>query len=140
MKPSMSPRSNSSDMVTPGGASSMRTPAGSLMAIFSGRPGCSIPPRTQTMSDGFTPECPGHERRNSDIGAIAFGGLHREARHRQFADVEIHAAEGAEEDFLGRQVHEHRIDAVDLHRAVHERTHPVVVADRDGELEFRHRP
>src|SRR5262249_35229274 len=55
MKPSMSPRSNSSEMVTPDGASSMRTPGGSLMAIFSGRPACSIPPRTQTMSDGFTP-------------------------------------------------------------------------------------
>src|SRR5262249_61481537 len=41
---------------------------------------------------------------------------------------------------IWRQVHEHRIDAVDLHRAVHERTHAVVVADRNGELKFRHRP
>src|SRR5262249_3636543 len=90
--------------------------------------------------DRIVTECPRHERRYSDVGAIAFGGLHREARHRQLADVEIHAAERTEEDFLGWQVHEHGTDAVDLHRAVHERTHPVVVADRDGELKFRHRP
>jgi hypothetical protein len=89
--------------------------------------------------DRIVTEGPRHERRHPHIGAIAFGGLDREARHRQFTDVEVHAAEGTEEDFLGRQVHEHRIDAVDLHRAVHERTHPVIVADRDGELEFRHR-
>jgi hypothetical protein len=56
-------------------------------------------------------------------------GLHREARHRELADVEIHAAEGAEEDFLRRQIHEYRIDPIDLHRAVHQRAHPIVVPD-----------
>ena len=32
-----------------------RTPGGSLIVIFSGRPASSMPPRTQVMSDGFTP-------------------------------------------------------------------------------------
>ena len=42
-------------MVVPSGAFTMRTPGGSLMVIFSGRPGSSIPPRTQITSDGLTP-------------------------------------------------------------------------------------
>ena len=72
-----------------------------------------------------------HEGRHADIGTIALRGLDREARHRQLADVEIHGAEGAEENLLRRQRHEHRIDAVDLHRAVEQRAGAVVVADRD---------
>ena len=82
--------------------------------------------------DRVVTECPRNECRHAHIRAVALGGLHREARQRQFADVEVHAAEGAEEDLLGRQVHEHGIDAVDLDRAVHQRTHAVVVADGDG--------
>ena len=78
------------------------------------------------------------ECRHPHIGTIVLGGLHREARHRQFAEVEIDVAEGTEEDFLRRQIHEHRIDAIDLNRAVHERTHPVVITDRDRQPEFRH--
>ena len=88
--------------------------------------------------DRIVPERPRHEGRHADIGTVPCRGLHRRARHRQFADVEILAAEGAEEDLLGRQRHEHRIDAVDLHRAVDHGTHPVVIADRNGQLEFRH--
>ena len=88
--------------------------------------------------DRVVTERPRDECRHAHIGAIALGGLHREARHRQLADVEIHAAERAEKDFLRRQIHEHRIDAVDLDRAVHERTHAVVIADRDRQLKFRH--
>ncbi len=72
------------------------------------------------------------EGRDGDIGIIAVGGLHREARHRQLADVEVLAAEGPEENLLGRQVHENGIDAVDLDRAVHEGTHAIIVADRNG--------
>ncbi len=55
MKPSISPRSSMPEMVAPSGAFAMCTPGGSLMVIFSGRPGSSMPPRTQLMSDGFTP-------------------------------------------------------------------------------------
>ena len=42
-------------MVVPSGALSSRTPGGSSSLIFSGRPGVSMPPRTQTMSSGRTP-------------------------------------------------------------------------------------
>jgi hypothetical protein len=55
MKASMSPRSSSAEIVLPSGASSMRTPCGSFTVIFSGRPGVSMPPRTQITSDGFIP-------------------------------------------------------------------------------------
>ena len=51
----MSPLSSSCEMVLPSGASTIFTSGGSLMVIFSGRVGSSIPPRTQVMSDGFTP-------------------------------------------------------------------------------------
>ena len=44
-----------------------------------------------------------HERRHADIGAVALRGLDREARQRQFANVEFGVAEGAEEDFLRRR-------------------------------------
>ena len=56
MKPSISPLASSSEMVLPSGALSSRTPFGSLMVIFSGRPACSMPPRIQCMSFGFTPK------------------------------------------------------------------------------------
>jgi hypothetical protein len=42
--------------------------------------------------------------------------------------------EGAEENLLRIQQHELRIDAVDLHQAIDQRTHPVIVADRDRKL------
>jgi hypothetical protein len=54
------------------------------------------------------------------------------------ADVEIGVAEGAEEDLLRLQQHEHRIDAVDLHAAIDQRAHPVVVADGDAKREPAH--
>src|SRR5262245_50778317 len=38
------------------------------------------------------------ECRHPYVRTIVLGGLHREARHRQFADVEIHVAEGTKED------------------------------------------
>ena len=44
----------------------------------------------------------------------------------------------AEEDLLRIERHEHRIDAVDLHGTVGERTGAVVVAHRDGETELGH--
>ena len=79
--------------------------------------------------DAVVPEHPRHERRDTDIGTIALRGLDRVARHRQFADVEIHGAERAEENLLRRQHHENGVDSVDLHGAVKQRARPVVVAD-----------
>jgi hypothetical protein len=55
MKASISPVSKSCEMVRPSGAFSSRTPGGSLMVIFSGRLGSSIPPRTQVTSEGLMP-------------------------------------------------------------------------------------
>src|SRR5262249_45421908 len=83
---------------------------------------------------------PGGKNRHTDthIGAVAVRRLYREAAHRQFADIEVSMAERAKEDFLGLQQHEHWIDPVDLHAAVDQRAHPVVVADRDGECEPGH--
>src|SRR5437868_3994865 len=71
------------------------------------------------------------ERGHAHIGAAALRHLDRKARHGQFADIEIHAAKSAEENFLRRQIHEYWIDAVDLDGSVHQWPHPVVVADRD---------
>ena len=95
----------------------------------------AVPPHV----DRVVTERPRNEGRYPHIGAIAFGDLYGEARQRQFADVEIHAAESAEEDLLRRQVHEYGINAVDLDRAVHERTHAVIATDRHRQLEFWHR-
>src|SRR5437870_2533449 len=95
----------------------------------------AIPPHV----DRVVTERPGNESRYPHIGAIVLGGLYGEARQRQFADVEIHAAESTEEDLLRRQIHEYGINAVDLDRAVHERTHAVIATDRDRQLEFWHR-
>src|SRR5262249_7846951 len=67
-------------------------------------------------------------------------GLHCEARQRALADVEILVAEGPEKDFFRVEPHEHRIDTVDLHRAVDQRPVAVVVADRDGQIELGHGP
>ena len=80
--------------------------------------------------DAVVAEHARHEGRHADIGTIALRGLDREARHRQFADVEIHGAKGPEENLLRRQLHEDGLDAVDLHRAVEQRTGPVIIADR----------
>ena len=79
-----------------------------------------------------------HEGRHAHIGEIALRGLHRRARQRQLADVELGMAERAEEDLLRLERHEHRIDAVDLHRAVGERARAVVIAHRDRQIELGH--
>ncbi len=73
-----------------------------------------------------------HEGGHADIGAVAERGLDREARHRQFADIEVDRPEGAEEDLLRRQLHEHRIDPVDLNGAIEQRARPVIVTNRHG--------
>src|SRR6185312_10050251 len=75
---------------------------------------------------------------HGDIGAVAIGGLDRVAAQRQLADIELGLAEGAEEDFLRLQHHEDRVDPVDLHRAVEERPHAVVIADGDRKFELAH--
>jgi hypothetical protein len=82
----------------------------------------------------------GDEGGHTDVGTVAVCCLDREARHRQLADIEILAAKCAEEDFFRRQIHEDRIDAVDLDSPIHERTNSVVVADGHRQLELRHRP
>ncbi len=79
-----------------------------------------------------------HEGRHRDIGTIALRRLHRVARHRQFADIELGGAEGAEENLLRHELHIDRIDAVDLHRTVDQRAGAVVVADGDREIELGH--
>ena len=55
MKPSISPASSIAESVRPSGAIPSFTSLGSVMAIFSGRPASSSPPRIQWMSEGFTP-------------------------------------------------------------------------------------
>src|SRR5262249_56200663 len=65
-------------------------------------------------------------------------GCHGEARQGVFADNEVLGGKWAEEDFLRIELHEHRIDAVDLDGAVDQRPVAVVVTDRDGEIEFGH--
>ncbi|MPM41603.1 hypothetical protein SDC9_88258 [bioreactor metagenome] len=75
---------------------------------------------------------------NADIREVALRGLQRGAGQREFADVEFLAAERAKEDFFGRQRHDDRIHAVDLHGAVDQRAAAVVVADGKGEFEFGH--
>ena len=79
-----------------------------------------------------------HESRHRDIGTIALRRLHRVARHRQLANVELGGAEGAEENLLRHELHIDRIDAVDLHRTVDQRAGAVVIADRDREIELGH--
>jgi hypothetical protein len=56
IRASISPASSSSDSERPAGASARFTPCGRVIGIFSGRPGCSMPPRTHTTSDGATPK------------------------------------------------------------------------------------
>jgi hypothetical protein len=79
-----------------------------------------------------------NEDRNADIGAVVLRRFDREARQRQFADIEFGGAEGAEEDLLRRQRHENRINTVDPHRAVDQRARAVIVADGDRQFEFVH--
>jgi len=79
-----------------------------------------------------------HEGGHADIGAAPERRFQSEAGERQFANIEIAGAEGAKENLLGHELHEHRIDAVDLHGAIHQRPVAVVVADGDGEIEERH--
>jgi len=44
------------------------------------------------------------------------------------------SSKSAEEDFLRRQIHENRINAVDPHGSVHQRADPIIVADSHGQL------
>ncbi len=81
-------------------------------------------------------EHPRHKRRHANVRTVFRRGLHREARQRALADVEVLVAERAEEDFLRIELHENRIDAVDLHRAVDQRAIAVIVADCDGQVEL----
>jgi hypothetical protein len=39
--------------------------------------------------------------------------------------------ERSEKDLLRIKQHDLRVDAIDLHPAVHQWTHPIIVADRD---------
>src|SRR6516165_138375 len=87
--------------------------------------------------DGVVAERARDEGRYTDIGTIPAGSLDREARQRQLANVEIDTAKCAKEDLLGRQAHEDRVDAVDLHDPVHQRANPVVISDGYGELKLR---
>ncbi len=64
--------------------------------------------------------------------------LDREARQRQFADVELGLTERSEENFLRTERHEYRVYAIDLHEAVGQRPDAVVIADGDGKIELGH--
>src|SRR6185369_12671279 len=75
---------------------------------------------------------------HADVGAAALRRLHREARERQFADVEFGMTKGAEEDFFRRQGETGRLDTVDLHAAVDQRARTVIRADGNGEIELGH--
>src|SRR5262249_55346886 len=81
-----------------------------------------------------------HKGRYGDIGAIILRSLYRVARQRQFADVELGSAKGAEENLFRDQSHIARIDAVDLDTAVDEGPGAIVVADRNRKIEFGHAP
>src|ERR1700733_3857422 len=78
------------------------------------------------------------ESRHCDVGTIALRGLHRVTRHRQFADVEFGGAEGAEENLLRHELHENRVDTVDLDDTVDQRAGAVIRADGDGKIEIGH--
>ena len=79
-----------------------------------------------------------HERRHADIGGFSLRDLDREARQRQFADVELGLTERSEENFLRTERHEYRVYAIDLHEAVGQRPDAVVIADGDGQIELGH--
>ncbi len=85
--------------------------------------------------DGGVAESPRGEHRNADVRAVAARRSQRKGRQRQLADVERLLAEGAEEDLLRLQVHEDRRAAVDPHAPLRQRPHPVVIPDRNGELQ-----
>jgi hypothetical protein len=88
--------------------------------------------------DRGVPERPRYERWHADVGAGALRRLHRMARQRQLADVELGVAEGAEEDLLRRQRHVDWIDPVDLDGAVDQGPGAVIVANGHGKIEFGH--
>ena len=83
-------------------------------------------------------EHPRQERGHADIGQRAVGRLHGGGRQRELANVKLGLPERAEEDFLWREAHEHRVDPVDLHVPIEQRTAAVVIADRDGQLQLAH--
>ena len=74
MKPSISPSASNCEMVLPSGALSSRTPSGSLMVIFSGRPACSMPPRIQWMSFGLTPKSSSRIARAQTLAVSWYSG------------------------------------------------------------------
>jgi hypothetical protein len=80
----------------------------------------------------------GQEGGDTDVGTVARRRLHREARQRQLADVELCETERAEEDLLRTQVHDDGVDAVDGDAAVAERAGAVVFADGNGETKPGH--
>jgi hypothetical protein len=88
--------------------------------------------------DAGVAEGAAQEHRHRDVGGLVAAGLHQVAAEGQLADVELDAAKGAEEGLLGRQRHAHRVDAVDLHAAVQQRTRAVVVAHGDRESQLGH--
>ena len=63
-------------MVLPSGASSIRTPGGSEMVIFSGLVGSSMPPRTQVTFDGLRAgvSAPEQRERKDGNGTRVVGG------------------------------------------------------------------
>ena len=109
---------------------------------YSGRP-TRLPRRSSGLLDAGVgahvdagmPEQPRHERRNADIVRGSGRDGADVARERQFADVELLIAEGAEEDLLRieRQIGDRA--ALDLDAAIQDRAAAIVVAARDR---YRH--
>src|SRR5262249_44264804 len=85
------------------------------------------------MAKGARQKC-----RYADVGTLALGGTDGKARKRQLAVIEFGVAEGAEEDFLRAQGHDHGVYPIDRNAPVNQRAGAVVIADGDGKLEFGH--
>ena len=62
--------------------------------------------------------------------------LHGKAAEGEFADVELGVTERPEEDLLGHQQREGRVDPVDLHGPVDQRAGTIVIADRDRQVKL----
>ena len=92
----------------------------------------------RTHINGRMTKCPRDEGGHPDIRAIFLRGLYREARQRQFTDIEFGLPEGAKENLFRRQRHAGRLDAIDLDCPVDQRPRAVVGADGDGKIEFGH--
>jgi hypothetical protein len=81
---------------------------------------------------------PGGKDGNADVRTIAGCCFQGKAAQREFADVELGMADGAEENLLRHEEREDRIDAVDLHGTVHERACAIVIPDCNGEVQLWH--